>query len=178
MTFPLPSIVALLSCFCCFNCLYGILFAMAYCVSRRLAAPTTCAARRFRGFFRACERGQFAAPMLAARADPTARCVSAYSIYGSHRARIGTCRSLCSRSNVRLESQFARNISQDLYRFATIVTKTRMATSRPLLRGIIDGWIFQTDNEPSINVFFNYFILWKQKLFFPLQFIVRLVVPM
>jgi hypothetical protein len=41
----------------------------------------------------ACDCGQFAVTLRAARADPTARCASAYTPHGPHRARIGTCRS-------------------------------------------------------------------------------------
>ena len=52
----------------------------------------------------ACDRGQFAATVLAARGAPTARCASAYTLYGSHPARIGTHRSSCSRSNAPPES--------------------------------------------------------------------------
>ena len=47
-----------------------------------------------------CDRGQFAATARAARGGPTARCASAYTFHGPHPARIGTCRSSCSRSSV------------------------------------------------------------------------------
>ena len=50
------------------------------------------------------QRGQFVATARAARDNPIAHCASADILHGSHRARIGTCQSSCSRSNVGPES--------------------------------------------------------------------------